>query len=77
MRGGYADSKAWIDGSTNHKTSNIINHACSEQQKSAMALFRVDQAKSKHEPITTYSPIARSILSMAINPAVCEIRRYP
>ena len=62
-------SKAWIDGSTNHKTSNVTNHACSKQHKSAMALFRMDQAKSKHEPITTYSPIARSVLSMAMNPS--------
>ena len=65
-------SKAWIDGSTNHKTSNVTDHARSEQHKSAMALFCKDQAKSKHEPITTYSPIARSVLSMTINPAVRE-----
>ena len=37
-----------------------------------MALFRKNQAKSKHKPITTYSPIARSVLSMTINPAVRE-----
>ena len=54
-------SKAWIDGSTNHKTSNITDHTCSEQHKSAMTLFRKDQAKSKHEPITAYSRIARSV----------------
>ena len=65
-------SKAWIDGSTNHKTSNLTDHTCSEQHKSSMALFRKDQAKSKHDPITTYSPIARSVLSMPINPAVTE-----
>ena len=37
-----------------------------------MAMFSEDQAKSKHKLITTYSPIARSVLSMAINPAVRE-----
>ena len=37
-----------------------------------MALLRKDQAKSKHELITTYSPIVQSVLSMAINPAVRE-----
>ena len=37
-----------------------------------MVMFCVNQAKSKHELITTYSPIARSVLSMAINPAVRE-----
>ena len=63
-------SKAWIDGSTNHRTSNITDHACSEQHKSAMALLCRDQARSKREPITTYSPIARSLLSTALSPAV-------
>ena len=75
MREEYAGnnfSKAWIDGSTNHKTSNVTDHTCSEQHKSAMVLFHMDQAKSKHKPITTYSPIAWSVLSMAITPAVRE-----
>jgi len=69
-------SRAWIEGSTNHKTSNITDHANSEQHKSAMALLRKDQAKSKHEPVTSYSPIAQSLLSMELNPTVKEqIRR--
>ena len=46
-------SKAWIDGSCNQKTSNITDHALSEQHKSAMMLFRRDQAKSRHEPIAS------------------------
>ena len=65
-------SKAWIDGSTNHRTSNITDHACSEQHKSAMALLCRDQARSKREPITTYSPIARSLLSTVLSPAVSD-----
>ena len=32
-------SKAWTDGSSNQKTSNIMDHACSEQHKSAMMFF--------------------------------------
>ena len=63
-------SKAWIDGSTNHRTSNITDNACSERHKSAMVLLCRDQARSKHEPITTYSLIARSLLSMVLSPAV-------
>ena len=65
-------SKAWIDGSTNHRTSIITDYGCSEQHKSAMVLLCRDQARSKHEPITTYSPIARSLLSMVLSPAVMD-----
>ena len=65
-------SRAWIDGSVNHKTSNVTDHANSEQHKSAMTCFRKDQAKCRNEPITSYSPIARSLLSSAIDPAVRE-----
>ena len=35
-----------------------------------MALLCRDQARSKREPITTYSPIVRSLLSTALSPAV-------
>ena len=37
-------SRAWIDGSVNHKTSNVTEHVNSEQHKSAMTCFRKDQA---------------------------------
>ena len=65
-------SRAWIEGSTNQKTSNITDHANSEQHKSAMALLRKDQAKSKNKQVTSYSPIAHSLLSTGLNPAVRE-----
>ena len=35
-----------------------------------MMCFRRDQAKSRNEPITRYSPIAHSLLSTAMAPAV-------
>ena len=65
-------SRAWIDGSSNHKTSNITDHANSEQHKSAMMYFRKDQAKRRNEPVTSYSPIARSLLSSSMDPAMRE-----
>jgi len=37
-----------------------------------MALLRRDQAKSKNKPVTSYIPIAQSLLSMELNPAVRE-----
>ena len=55
-------SRAWIVGSSNQKTSNIIDHATSEQHRSAMARACVEAAKAANLPITSYSPIARSLL---------------
>ncbi len=65
-------SRAWIDGSNNHKTSNVSDHARSEPHKAAMMLLRKEQAKTRNEPITSYSPIARSLLSTSMDPAVRE-----
>ena len=53
-------SRVWIAGSNNHKTSNIIDHANSEQHRSAM----IQVAKASHQPITSYSPLARSFTTM-------------
>ena len=53
-------SSAWMAGSLNHKTSNVVDHATSEQHKAAM----IHVQRSANEPITNYSPIARSLLVM-------------
>ena len=53
-------SRVWIAGSNNHKTSNIIDHANSEQHRAAM----IQAAKASHQPITSYSPLARSFTTM-------------
>ena len=57
-------SKAWISGSCNQKTSNIVDHASSEQHHVAMLRVHADAAKASNQPLTTYSPIARSLLVM-------------
>ena len=57
-------SKAWVAGSSNQKTSNIIDHAISEQHRAAMARERAAAAKTTNQPVTSYSPIARSLLVM-------------
>ena len=57
-------SKAWINGSCNQKTSNIVDQASSEQHHAAMLRVRADAAKASNQPLTTYSPIARSLLVM-------------
>ena len=55
---------AWISGSNNHRTSNIVDHTKSEQHKVSMMRLHADQAKSKQLSITSYSPIARCLLRM-------------
>ena len=37
-----------------------------------MMYFRKDQAKRRNEPVTSYSPIARSLLSSSMDPAMRE-----
>ena len=57
-------SKVWITSSSNHKTSNIIDHVNSEQHRVAMARVRADAARASNKPLTSYCPIARSLLEM-------------
>ncbi len=52
--------------SSNHKTSNIVDHATSDQHKAAMMRLRGDQAKGRNDHIASYSPIAWSLLSTEI-----------
>ena len=46
------------------KTSNIIDHVKSDQHRSSMDRVRVEAAKSSNLSITSYSPIACSLLVM-------------
>ncbi len=57
-------SRAWLEGSTNHKTSNIVDHVNSDQHRAAMVRTRTEAAKATNQPITSYSPIVRSLLRM-------------
>ena len=59
-----------MDGSTNHKTSNVLDHARSNLHKVAMIRLREEQAKLNNEPVTSYSTIARSLLSPPLDEAV-------
>ena len=64
IRGVKNFSNVWITGSTNHKSSNVLDHARSEQHKAAMGRLRVEQATAAKAPVTTYAPIARSLLTI-------------
>ena len=54
-------SSVWVNGSDNHRTSNVLDHATSEQHKNAMRRLRTAQAKARNEPVVQYAPIARSL----------------
>ena len=57
-------SRAWIEGSTNQKTSNVVDHAKSEQHVTAMARMYADSAKASKLPLARYAPIAKCFSKM-------------
>ena len=44
--------------------SNVLDHANSEQHKLAMKLLRIAQTKASNLPVTSYAPIARSLMTL-------------
>jgi len=54
-------SNVWINGSDNQRTSNMVDHATSEQHKKAMAELRTAQARASRTPVVQYAPIARAL----------------
>ena len=57
-------SRVWITGSTNHRTSSVVDHATSEQHRAAMTRIRTANARAASAPITSYAPIARMLLHL-------------
>lgn len=56
--------EAWITGSENQQSSNVTDHANTEQHKSAMSRHSTEQARANNQPITVIAPIARRILNL-------------
>ena len=61
MRNNYG---AWITRSTNHKTSNVIDHSKSDQHTFSMARFEADRAKVQGKSLQRYAPIALALLTL-------------
>ena len=59
-------SSAWIKGSTNQKTSNLVDHATSEQHTTAMVRMQADNAKASKVPLDHYAPIAKCFSKMDV-----------
>jgi hypothetical protein len=54
-------SRVWLDGSINHRSSNITDHARSEQRIKASDLHRYENAKSSKEPVMSYAPVFKDL----------------
>ena len=64
IRGYKNFSKSWIEGTSNQRTSNVIDHATSAQHKAAMGNYKAHQARDRNEPLASYAPIASSLVNM-------------
>ena len=52
-------SPVWVNGSANQKTSNIVDHAKSDQHAASLSYQRKDIAKATNQPVESYAPIAK------------------
>ena len=68
--------RMWVTGSNNQKTNNIVDHATSEQHRVAMARVRAEAPKASNQLLTTYSPIAHSLLVMHKMVQECMKRKF-
>ena len=57
-------SRAWIVVRPTKKQAILLTYATCEQHRCAMSRVHADAAKASSLPITSYSPIARSLLVM-------------
>ena len=62
-RRNYSDK--WILGALSVRTSNIRDHAKSDQHAHAMMLLKQSQARSKGLDTSTYAPIAMALQQMS------------
>ena len=54
----------WIVGSTNQRTSNLIDHATNEVHKASMSKLKVEQSRARGESAATSITIGRLLSSM-------------
>ena len=59
-------SRTWIEGSANHRTSNVLDHAKSSQHKMAMDCLKFDQAKERNQSLATVAPIVGSLSKLDV-----------
>ena len=57
-------SDKWVSGADSVRTTNVLDHAKSDQHVHAMNLLRREQALAQGASVATYAPIARSLNSL-------------
>ena len=57
-------SDKWISGADSVRTTNVLDHAKSDQHVHAMNLLRREKAQAQGASIATYAPIAKSLSSL-------------
>ncbi len=72
-------SGVWVTGSTNHNSSNIVDHGNSAQHTACMAHMQAVSARAQNKPAESYAPIVRSLLVLGKRENEAEIRNllYP
>ena len=50
-------SSAWVTGTENQRTSNMLDHVACDQHKAAMSHLCTAQAKASSKPVTSYALI--------------------
>ena len=58
-------SEKWITGANSVRTTNLVDHAKSEQHAHAMNLLRKERAQAQGAPATVYAPIAQSLHTLS------------
>ncbi len=58
-------SPVWINGSYNHRTNSIVDHAESDQHKASMDHMHNAVAKARSKPLVSHSPLARSLMTLS------------
>ena len=48
-------SPAWLTGTTSHQTSNVLDHAKSEQHIACMGRLQEERARAQDTPTTSYA----------------------
>ena len=60
----------WIEGSANHRTSNVLDHAKSSQHKMAMDCLKFNQAKERNQFLASVAPIVGSLSKLDVTARV-------
>ena len=58
-------SDKWVNGADSVRTTNVLDHAKSDQHVHAMNLLRREQARAQGASVATYAPIAQSLNSLS------------